>query len=81
MEHNVELVNLAETLVPLLGYLYQKGITAFHGYDNEVHVSRKFFKETFPVYETEECETCTYFRYKHNGVTFFSMELKGVTEK
>lgn len=78
MEHNVEVVKLTAALSPLVRYLYKKGITSVNGYDNKIHVTKQFFKETFPVYETEtQTDGSVYLTYDYNGVQFFCVEKLG----
>lgn len=74
MEHNVERVKVAAGLCPILGYLYGKGIIAVHGYENSVHVTQEFFKETFPMWSTEDYGDVKYLTYMYEGVKFFAIE-------
>ena len=74
---NESIVKIAASLRPLMKYLYSKGIIDVSAYDNSVHTTREFFKETFPVYETEELPDRTYFIYYFEGIKFFSIEFKG----
>lgn len=78
MEHNVEVVKLTAALSPIVRYLYKKGITSINGYEDKIHVTRKFFEETFPVCKREtQIDGSVYLTYDYNGVQFFCVEKLG----
>ena len=66
-------VKISAALSPIMRYLYESGIIAVEGHGASVQVTEKFFRETFPVYETVQTENHTELRYEFEGVTFFCL--------
>ena len=65
-------VKIAAAISPIMQYLYEAGILDIRGFGSPmIQTTERFFRETFPIYETVKVYGRTELHYEYEGVLFF----------